>query len=36
MLFAEISRDHQAAVRQADPFFTDRRPALYGPLASSL
>jgi predicted amidohydrolase len=36
MLFAEVSRAHQAAVRAADPFFADRRPALYGALASSL
>jgi 5-aminopentanamidase len=36
MLFAEVSAAHQAAVRAADPFFIDRRPALYGPLASSL
>ena len=35
MLFAEFSRAHQHEVRQADPFFTDRRPSLYGPLASS-
>jgi 5-aminopentanamidase len=34
MLFAEFSLDHQKAVRAADPFFTDRRPALYGKLAS--
>ncbi len=34
MLFAEFSLDHQKAVRAADPFFTDRRPALYGPIAS--
>jgi predicted amidohydrolase len=36
MLFAACSKDHQKAVRAADPFFTDRRPALYGPIASSL
>ncbi|WP_297369736.1 carbon-nitrogen hydrolase family protein [Acidocella sp.] len=34
MLFAEIDPDHQAKVRAADPFFTDRRPALYGPLSA--
>jgi predicted amidohydrolase len=33
MLFAEFSQEHLAAVRQADPFFTDRRPVLYGPVA---
>ncbi|WP_298283483.1 carbon-nitrogen hydrolase family protein [Acidocella sp.] len=33
MLFADIDPDHQARVRAADPFFKDRRPALYGPLA---
>jgi predicted amidohydrolase len=36
MLFAACSRAHQAAVRAADPFFTDRRPNLYGSLTSSL
>jgi predicted amidohydrolase len=36
MLFASCSAEHQAAVRAADPFFADRRPALYGQLASSL
>jgi 5-aminopentanamidase len=35
ILFAELSLDHQKKVRAADPFFTDRRPALYGPLSSS-
>jgi len=35
MLFAEFSQAHQAEVRRADPFFTDRRPALYGPLAET-
>lgn len=35
MLFAEFSQEHQRQVRAADPFFTDRRPALYGKLASS-
>jgi predicted amidohydrolase len=34
MLFAEASAAHQRAVREADPFFTDRRPGLYGTLAS--
>jgi len=34
MLFAEFSQEHQKAVRAADPFFTDRRPALYGPITS--
>jgi 5-aminopentanamidase len=34
MLFAEANAAHQQAVRLADPFFTDRRPALYGKLAS--
>ncbi len=33
MLFADTDPAHQQAVRQADPFFTDRRPELYGPLA---
>lgn len=33
MLFAEIDPAHLAAVRAADPFFKDRRPELYGPLA---
>jgi len=33
MLFADLSQARQAAMRQADPFFADRRPALYGPLA---
>ncbi|MCB5945743.1 carbon-nitrogen hydrolase family protein [Acidocella sp. KAb 2-4] len=33
MLYAEASHAHLAAVRAADPFFTDRRPVLYGPLA---
>ena len=32
MLFADTDSAHQKTVRQADPFFTDRRPALYGPL----
>jgi len=36
MLFAELSAPHQAEVRAADPFFADRRPLLYGRLASSL
>jgi 5-aminopentanamidase len=35
MLFAVCSQEHQKAVREADPFFIDRRPALYGALASS-
>ena len=35
MLFAACSQAHQQAVRQADPFFTDRRPDLYGPLAEA-
>lgn len=35
MLFAMCSQEHQKAVRAADPFFADRRPALYGKLASS-
>jgi predicted amidohydrolase len=35
MLFATCSQAHQAAVRQADRFFSDRRPALYTALASS-
>jgi predicted amidohydrolase len=34
MLYATFSQEHQKAVRAADPFFTDRRPALYGKLAS--
>lgn len=33
MLFADCSREQLQAVRAADPFFTDRRPGLYGPLA---
>lgn len=33
MLFAEIDSAHHQAVRRADPFFTDRRPGLYGPIA---
>ena len=33
MLFAEIDTAHHQAVRRADPFFTDRRPGLYGPIA---
>ena len=33
MFFADTDPAHQAAVRKADPFFKDRRPALYGPLA---
>jgi predicted amidohydrolase len=33
ILFADASPDHLAAVRQADPFYADRRPALYGALA---
>lgn len=33
MLFADTDPAHQQNVRQADPFFTDRRPELYGPLA---
>ncbi len=34
MLFAEFTHAHQNAVRAADPFFTDRRPSLYGPVSS--
>jgi len=34
LLFATIDPAHQANVRAADPFFKDRRPALYGPLSS--
>jgi len=33
LLFAELSREHLAAVRRADPFYVDRRPSLYGALA---
>jgi 5-aminopentanamidase len=33
MLFADVSLEHQREVRKADPFFTDRRPSLYGTLA---
>ncbi len=33
MLFADTAPAHQDAVRKADPFFKDRRPELYGPLA---
>jgi predicted amidohydrolase len=33
MLFADTNATHQTTVRQADPFFKDRRPELYGPLA---
>lgn len=33
MLFADFDPTHQKSVREADPFFTDRRPKLYGPLA---
>ncbi|MGE4482063.1 carbon-nitrogen hydrolase family protein [Acidocella sp.] len=33
MLFADTDPAHHAAVRQADPFFKDRRPELYGPLS---
>ncbi len=35
MLFADTDPAHQAAVRAADPFFRDRRPELYGPLAGN-
>lgn len=35
MLFATASTAHLAAVRRADPFFTDRRPALYAKLSAS-
>ena len=34
MLFADLSLEHLRKVRAADPFFTDRRPELYGPLAA--
>lgn len=33
MLFADFNQEHQRDVRKADPFFTDRRPSLYSPLA---
>ena len=33
LLFADTDPAHHAAVRKADPFFKDRRPELYGPLA---
>jgi predicted amidohydrolase len=33
MLYAIVDTTHHEAVRKADPLLTDRRPALYGPLA---
>lgn len=34
MLFADTDPAHHEAVRQADPFFKDRRPELYRPLSA--
>jgi predicted amidohydrolase len=34
LLYAETDAAHHAAIRQADPLLADRRPELYGPLAS--